>query len=31
VDSLKTQGQIVINEKLTEVVCDKGNYKENTG
>jgi hypothetical protein len=21
----------VINEKLTEVVCDKGNYKENTG
>lgn len=31
VDSLKTQGQIYINDKLTEVVCDKANYKENTG
>jgi hypothetical protein len=31
IDSMKTQGQIVLNEKLTDIICDKENYKETTG
>jgi hypothetical protein len=31
VDSMKTQAQLKINEKIVEVISDKDNYKENTG
>lgn len=31
VDSAKTQAQLKLNEKIVEVICDKDNYRENTG
>ena len=31
VDSMKSQAQLKLNEKLVGIICDKDNYKENTG
>lgn len=31
VDSMKSQAQLKLNEKLVEIICNKDNYKENTG
>ncbi|WNE40740.1 MAG: hypothetical protein mread185_000197 [Mycoplasmataceae bacterium] len=31
IDSMKTQAQLRLNEALTDVICNKDNYKENTG
>lgn len=31
VDSMKTQGQVKLNNKIVEIICDKDNYKEATG
>jgi len=31
VDSMKTKAITALNKKLVEIICDKDNYKENTG
>jgi hypothetical protein len=31
VDSMKTKATTVLNKKIVEIICDKDNYKEDTG